>query len=77
MRAVPLILLVFALVGAAIAVTFAPLYLDRFRHELSRAEELERIARGLDLTFSRTDPAYPGSSAVRYPFELFSRGVEQ
>jgi hypothetical protein len=77
MRAVPLILLVFALVGAAIAVIFAPLYLDRFRRELSRAEELERIARGLDLTFSRTDPAYPGSSAVRYPFELFSRGVEQ
>ena len=77
MRPVPLILFVFALVGGAVAVVFAPLYLDFFRRELSRADEIERIARGLGLTFSRGDPAYPGSSAVRYPFELFSRGVEQ
>jgi hypothetical protein len=77
MRPVPLILFVFALVGGAVAAIFAPLYLDFFRRELSRADEIERIARELGLTFSRTDPAYPGSSAVRYPFELFSRGVEQ
>jgi hypothetical protein len=77
MRPVPLILFVFALIGGAVAAIFAPLYLDFFRRELSRADEIERIARELGLTFSRTDPAYPGSSAVRYPFELFSRGVEQ
>jgi len=74
---VPVVLFVFALLGGAIAAIFAPLYLDRFRRELSRADEIERIARGLGLRFSRTDPAYPGSSAFRYPFELFSRGIEQ
>jgi hypothetical protein len=74
---VPLILFVFALVGGAVAAIFAPLYLDRFRRELTRGDEIEAIARGLGLRFSRTDPAYPGSTAFRYPFELFSRGIEQ
>jgi len=74
---VPLVLFVFAVLGGAIAAIFVPLYLDRFRGELSRADKIEEIARGLGLRFSRTDPAYPGSSAFRYPFELFSRGIEQ
>jgi hypothetical protein len=73
----PLILFVFALVGGAIAAVFAPIYLDLFRRELSRADELEEVARGLGLRFSKGDPAYPGSSAFRYPFELFSRGIQQ
>jgi hypothetical protein len=74
---VPLILFVFALLGGAVAAIFAPLYLDLFRRELSRADELEQIARELGLRFSKADPAYPGSVAFRYPFELFSRGIEQ
>ncbi|HEY8825513.1 MAG TPA: hypothetical protein VIP07_11565 [Candidatus Limnocylindria bacterium] len=73
----PLTLFIFALVGGAIAAIFAPLYLDFFRRELSRADEMNEIATRLGLRFSRTDPAYPGSTAFRYPFELFSRGVEQ
>ena len=77
MRPVPLILFVFALLGGAVAAIFAPRYLDRFRRELSRADEMEEIAKGLGLRFSRADPAYPGSTAFRYPFELFSRGIEQ
>ena len=77
MRPVPLILFVFALVGGAIAAIFAPIYLDLFRRELSRADEVEEIAGRLGLRFSRSDPAYPGSTAFRYPFELFSRGIEQ
>jgi hypothetical protein len=74
---VPLILLVFALVGGAVAAIFAPLYLDLFRRELSRADELKQIASGLGVRFSSGDPAYPGSTAFLYPFELFSRGIEQ
>ena len=77
MRAVPVILFVFAVVGGAVAAIFAPLYLDLFRRELSRSDEVEEIARSLGLRFSRTDPAYPGSTAFRYPFELFSRGIDQ
>ena len=77
MRPVPLILLVFALVGGAAVAIFAPIYLDLFRRELSRTDEIEEIARELGLRFSRRDPAYPGSTAVRYPFELFSRGIAQ
>jgi hypothetical protein len=77
MRPVPLILFVFALVGGAIAAIFAPIYVDIFRRELSRADEIEESARRLGLRFSRPDPAYPGSTAFRYPFELFSRGIEQ
>ena len=73
----PVILFVFALLGGAVAAIFAPLYLDLFRRELSRADEMEEVARTLGLRFSRTDPAYPGSTAFRYPFELFSRGIEQ
>jgi hypothetical protein len=76
-RPVPLILFVFALVGGAVVAIFAPLYLDLFRRELSRADEMEEIASGLGLRFSKTDPAYPGSTAFRHPFELFSRGIEQ
>jgi len=74
---VPLVLFIFALVGGAVAAIFAPLYLDLFRRELSRADEVEEIARRLGLRFSKADPAYPGSTAFRYPFELFSRGIEQ
>ena len=74
---VPLVLFILALVGGALSVLLAPLYLDRFRRELSRADELAGIARARGLSFSRDDPAYPGSSALRYPFELFSRGIEQ
>jgi hypothetical protein len=77
MRLVPLVLFAFALLVGAVAAVLAPLYLDRFRRELSRADELEEIAVRLGLRFSGSDPAYPGSSAFRYPFELFSRGVEQ
>jgi hypothetical protein len=73
---VPLFLALAAL-GAAVALVIAPLYLDRFRRELSRTDEIQQIAGALGLTFSRTDPAYPGSTAFRYPFELFSRGIEQ
>ena len=72
--------LVFALAGVAvafIALVLGPFYLDRFRRELSRSEEMERTAHGLGLEFSKADPAYPGSTALRYPFELFSRGIEQ
>ena len=77
MRAVPVILFVFALLGGAVAAIFAPLYLDLFRRELSRADEMEEIAHRLGLRFSATDPAYPGSTAFHFPFELFSRGSEQ
>ena len=77
MRPVPLVLFLFALVGGAVAAILAPLYLDLFRRELSRADEIREIARAQGLRFSRTDPAYPGSTAFRYPFELFSRGIEQ
>jgi len=77
MRLVPLVLFVFALLGGAVAAIFAPIYLDLFRRELSRADELEEIAGKAGLRFSKNDPAYPGSTAFRYPFELFSRGIEQ
>jgi hypothetical protein len=77
MLTVPLILFAFALVGGALAVVFAPLYLDLFRREISRTDEMEEIAQRLELRFSKSDPAYPGSTATRYPFELFSRGIEQ
>jgi hypothetical protein len=74
---VPLIFFVFALVGGAVAAIFAPLYLDLLHRELSRADEMAVVARDLGLRFTRLDPAYPGSTAFRYPFELFSRGIEQ
>jgi len=64
-------------VGALVALVVTPIYLDRFRRELSRADALETIAHSLGLLFSKADPAYPGSTAFRYPFELFSRGIEQ
>ena len=31
----------------------------------------------LGLSFSRGDPLFPGNTALRLPFELFSRGTEQ
>src|SRR5438552_13209964 len=77
MRSVALVLFVFALLGGAVVAIFAPLYLDLFRRELARADEMEEIAQRLGLRFSGSDPAYPGSTAFRYPFELFSRGIEQ
>jgi hypothetical protein len=77
MRLVPLLLLALAGLGAAIALVIAPIYLDLFRRELSRADGMEQIAGRLGLRFSRRDPAYPGSTALHHPFELFSRGVEQ
>ena len=72
----PLVLLFLVVLGSAAAV-FMPAYLDVFRRELSRADEIERIGRTLGLPFTRSDPAYPGSTAFRHPFELFSRGVDQ
>ncbi len=77
MRLVPLVLLALAAVGAAVALVIGPLYLEFIRRELSRSDEMAEIARGLGLQFSKADPAYPGSTAFHYPFELFSRGVEQ
>ena len=77
MRVVPLVFALAGLAAAVIALVVGPLYLDRFRRELSRAEEIEEVAQRLGLTFSMADPAYPGSTALRYPFELFSRGIEQ
>jgi hypothetical protein len=77
MRPVPVILFLLAVLGGAVAAIFAPIYLDLFRRELSRADELEEIANKLGLRFSKGDPAYPSSTAFRYPFELFSRGIEQ
>src|SRR5207249_8965640 len=70
MQSVPLILFLFALLGGAVAAIFAPLYLDLFRRELSRADEMEETARTLGLRFSRGDPAYPGSTAFRYPLSV-------
>jgi hypothetical protein len=76
MRIVPL-LFVLAVLGGVFAALLGPIYLDRFRRELSRAEEIEKIAAELGLRFSAMDPAYPGSTAYHYPFELFSRGIDQ
>lgn len=66
-----------ALLVAGIAAAAVPPYLRGVRHELSRARWMEQVARSLGFAFSLTDPAYPGSSAVRFPFELFSRGIER
>jgi len=77
MPLVPLVFALLAALGAAVALVLAPIYLDRLRREISRGDEMQEIARRLGLGFSRTDPAYPGSTAFRYPFELFSRGIEQ
>ena len=77
MRPVPVILFVLAVMGGAVAAIVAPIYLDLFRRELSRADELEVTGGKLGLRFLKDDPAYPGSTAFRYPFELFSRGIEQ
>ena len=73
----PLVLFILGAIGAVVAAVFGPIYLDLLRRELSRSERIERVATDLGLGFAHTDPAYPRSSAVRYPFELFSRGIEQ
>jgi len=75
MHLVPFVVLLAAL-GGVLAFVFAPLYLERFRRELSRAEEIEGVATSLGLRFAPMDPAYPSSTAFRHPFELFSRGVD-
>src|SRR2546428_1671157 len=72
----PLLALVVIVLGAGLAAV-APLYLRLVRRELSRADGMERAARMLGLQFSRGDPAYPGSIGQAFPFELFSRGIEQ
>ena len=61
----------------ALAALVAPRYLNVFRAELSRSDGLERASRSLGLSFTRDDPAFPGSTATRYPFELLSRGTRQ
>src|SRR5947208_1683433 len=63
--------------GAAVVFVIGPIYLDRLRRELSRADEMAEIAHRLGLAFTPSDPAYPSSTAFRFPFELFSRGVDQ
>lgn len=77
MPGMPLVLFILGALGALVAAVVGPIYLDLLRRELSRAERIERVAGSLGLVFSRADPAYPRSSAFRYPFELFSRGIEQ
>jgi hypothetical protein len=73
----PLVLFILGALGALVAAVIGPIYLDLLRRELSRSERIERVAGSLALAFSAADPAYPNSSAFRYPFELFSRGIEQ
>jgi hypothetical protein len=73
----PVFLFILGALGALLAAVVGPIYLDLLRRELSRSERIERVAAALGLTFSPADPAYPSSSAFRYPFELFSRGIEQ
>src|SRR2546428_6339433 len=72
----PLLALVVIVLGAGLAAV-APLCLRLVRRELSRADRMERAARMLGLQCSRGDPAYPGSIGQAFPFELFSRGIEQ
>ena len=73
---IPLLALVIIVLGATIAAA-APRYLRLVRRELSRSDRMERAARSLGLQFWRGDPAYPGSIGHAFPFELFSRGIEQ
>jgi hypothetical protein len=73
----PLVIFILGVLGSVVAAVIAPIYLDLLRRELSRSERIGRLAGSLGLAFSSADPAYPNSSAFRYPFELFSRGVEQ
>ncbi|HYV23521.1 MAG TPA: hypothetical protein VEN31_12805 [Candidatus Bathyarchaeia archaeon] len=73
----PFALLALVAAGAAVAFVIGPIYLDRLRRELSRADEMAEIAHRLGLAFTPSDPAYPSSTAFRFPFELFSRGVDQ
>ncbi|HEV8535740.1 MAG TPA: hypothetical protein VGR87_08480 [Candidatus Limnocylindria bacterium] len=68
-------LLAVVLIGAL--VVFAPLYLHVIGRELSRPRSPGAARALARADLAGTDPAYPGSSAFRYPFELFSRGIEQ
>ncbi|TMD61725.1 MAG: hypothetical protein E6I87_01845 [Chloroflexi bacterium] len=71
---IAVLLLAAVVIGAYLA---APQYLRLFRRELTRAQAMERVTRDLGLDFAKTDPAFPGATPARYPFELFSRGVRQ
>lgn len=73
----PLLAAAVAMLVAGLAAVVTPHYLRGVRRELVRTEELREVARSLGLDFASVDPAYPGSTALRLPFELFSRGVEQ
>lgn len=68
-------LLLVAIVAAALL--GAPAYLRLFRREMTRADAMQRSAQALGFTYWRADPAYPGTTAQRYPFELLSRGTRQ
>jgi hypothetical protein len=68
-------LLAFAIV--ALLYFFGPAYLRGARRELTRGERIAQIAAELGLTFSTSDPAFPGATSLHYPFELFSRGDRQ
>jgi hypothetical protein len=76
----PIFIAILAFAGGivtAFGAVFGPLYLALVRRELTRSDEMHKVAGALGLAFSRTDPAYPSSTAFRFPFELFSRGYEQ
>ena len=77
MPPVPALAIAFLLAVAAAIGAVIPPYLRFMRRELSRPDEVARGATRLGLAFSRFDPAYPGSTAFRHPFELFSRGIDQ
>jgi len=66
-----------ALIFAAVTGALAPLYIRLFRGELAREDLMRTAATGLGLSFARVDPLYPGNTALRLPFEIFSRGTEQ
>ena len=74
---VPLLLFLAAALGGLLALVVGTFYLERFRREMSRSDELHALADRLGLRFSRGDPVFPASTAQRHPFELFSRGVDQ
>jgi hypothetical protein len=61
----------------ALVYLFGPAYLRGARRELTRSERIAHVATELGLAFSAGDPAFPGATALHYPFELFSRGDRQ
>jgi len=66
-------------IGVVVAVAWvvAPRYLRALRAELDRSAELEEFARERGLAYERLDLTYPSTVAARFPFELFSRGLDQ